>query len=197
LPAAGCDAAAELAVDAEAEVADRFQRLPDPARRKLHLRVAQGMPQQKHQRRHEGLRSDTPFGAVSDRTHADPILQRTETALHVVQFFLLSHRVLGRHRRPVGLDQVLAFVLRLARQVNRVFKATQLAVRAIQYSSKPGENALELFGGSGSTLIACEQTGRRCFAMEIDELYCDVIVKRWQEFTGRKAERKGVAEVPA
>ena len=48
---------------------------------------------------------------------------------------------------------------------------------------------LELFGGSGSTLIACEQTGRRCFAMEIDELYADVIVRRWEEFTGRKAQR--------
>jgi hypothetical protein len=46
-----------------------------------------------------------------------------------------------------------------------------------------------LFGGSGSTLIAAEQTGRRGFLMEIDPLYCDVIVERWQRFTGRKAER--------
>ncbi len=66
-------------------------------------------------------------------------------------------------------------------------KPVELAVRAMQYSSKPGENVLELFGGSGSTLIACEQTGRRCYAMELDTLYCDVIVKRWEEFTGRKA----------
>jgi len=68
-------------------------------------------------------------------------------------------------------------------------KPVELAVRAIQYSSKPSENVLELFGGSGSTLIACEQTGRRCFAMEIDELYCDVIISRWEQFSGRKAER--------
>jgi len=68
-------------------------------------------------------------------------------------------------------------------------KPTELAVRAIQYSSRPGENVLEIFGGSGSTLIACEQTGRNCFAMEIDQLYCDVIVRRWEEFTGKKAER--------
>ena len=66
-------------------------------------------------------------------------------------------------------------------------KPVELAVRAMQYSSKPGENVLELFGGSGSTLIAAEQTGRRCYAMELDTLYCDVIVKRWEEFTGRKA----------
>jgi DNA modification methylase len=68
-------------------------------------------------------------------------------------------------------------------------KPVELAVRAIQYSSKLNENVLELFGGSGSTLIACEQTNRNCFAMEIDQLYCDVIVKRWEEFTGKKAKR--------
>lgn len=68
-------------------------------------------------------------------------------------------------------------------------KPVELAVRAIQYSSRPGENVLDLFGGSGSTLIACEQTDRRAFLMEIDPAYCDVIVQRWEEFTGRKAER--------
>jgi len=46
---------------------------------------------------------------------------------------------------------------------------------------------LDLFGGSGSTLIACEQTGRRCYMMEIDGLYCDIIAQRWEEFTGQKA----------
>ena len=70
-------------------------------------------------------------------------------------------------------------------------KPVELAIRAIQYSSKPGENVLELFGGSGSTLIACEQTGRRCYAMELDELYCDVIVRRWEEFTGRASAAGG------
>jgi DNA modification methylase len=68
-------------------------------------------------------------------------------------------------------------------------KPVELAVRAIQYSSRPGENVLDLFGGSGSTLIGCEQTGRRAFLMELDPLYCDVIVQRWEKFTGRKADR--------
>ncbi|GHT43916.1 hypothetical protein FACS189454_00010 [Planctomycetales bacterium] len=68
-------------------------------------------------------------------------------------------------------------------------KPVELVVRAIQYSSKSGENVLEIFGGSGSTLIACEQTGRRCLTMEIDPLYCDVIVKRWEDFTGKKGVR--------
>ena len=68
-------------------------------------------------------------------------------------------------------------------------KPVELSLRAIQYSSLPGENVLDLFGGSGSTLIAAEQTGRHAFLMEIDAPYCDVIVKRWSDFTGRKAER--------
>jgi DNA modification methylase len=68
-------------------------------------------------------------------------------------------------------------------------KPVALAVRAMQYSSKPGEHVLDLFGGSGSTLIAAEQTGRKAFLMEIDPLYSDVILCRWEQFTGKKAER--------
>jgi DNA modification methylase len=68
-------------------------------------------------------------------------------------------------------------------------KPVDLAIRAIQYSSRPGENVLDLFGGSGSTLIAAEQTGRKAFLMELDPPYTDVIVQRWEQFTGRKAER--------
>jgi DNA modification methylase len=69
-------------------------------------------------------------------------------------------------------------------------KPTELAVRALQYWSRSGENVLDLFGGSGSTLIAAEQTGRRAFLLEIDPLYVDIIVQRWEKFTGRQAERE-------
>jgi DNA modification methylase len=65
----------------------------------------------------------------------------------------------------------------------------ELATRAMEYASKPSENVLDLFGGSGSTLIAAEQSGRKAFLMEIDPPYCDVIVSRYEQFTGRKAER--------
>jgi len=75
-------------------------------------------------------------------------------------------------------------------------KPVELAVRAMQYSSRPGERVLDLFGGSGSTLIAAEQTGRKAFLMEIDPAYCDVIRERWEQFTGRKAERIA-ADTPA
>lgn len=68
-------------------------------------------------------------------------------------------------------------------------KPVELAVRSIQFSSRPKERVLDLFGGSGSTLIGCEQTDRHAFLMEIDPAYCDVIVQRWEEFTGRKAKR--------
>ena len=70
-------------------------------------------------------------------------------------------------------------------------KPVELAIRAIQYSSRQGENVLDLFGGSGSTLIGAEETGRRAFLMEIDLLYCDVIVERWQQRTGEKAILEG------
>jgi len=74
-------------------------------------------------------------------------------------------------------------------------KPTELAVRAMQFSSRVGENVLDLFGGSGSTLIAAQQTGRKAFLMELDPLYCDVIVERFEKFSGKKAER--VAEAAA
>ncbi len=71
-------------------------------------------------------------------------------------------------------------------------KPVELAARAIQYSSKQGEHVLDLFGGSGSTLMACEQLGRKAFLMELDPAYTDVIVERWQKATGRKAEREAI-----
>ena len=76
-------------------------------------------------------------------------------------------------------------------------KPVELAKRAIEYSSLPGQNVLDLFGGSGSTLMGCEQTGRRAFLMELDQAYCDVIVQRWEQFTGKKAERQPAGQEEA
>ncbi len=76
-------------------------------------------------------------------------------------------------------------------------KPVELAVRAMQYSSQAGEHVLDLFGGSGSTLIAAEQTGRKAFLMELDPLYCDVIVARYEKFTGKKATRVAASSKPA
>ena len=66
-------------------------------------------------------------------------------------------------------------------------KPIALCSRAIKSSSRENESVLDVFGGSGSTLIACEQLNRTCYMMELDEKYCDVIIKRWETFTGEKA----------
>lgn len=68
-------------------------------------------------------------------------------------------------------------------------KPIKLMSRLITNSSRKKENVLDIFGGSGSTLIACEQLNRRCFMSEIDPKYCDVIIKRWETLTGKQAEK--------
>jgi DNA modification methylase len=67
-------------------------------------------------------------------------------------------------------------------------KPIRMLAKLIRNSSKPGEIVLDVCGGSGSTLMACEQLGRKCFINEIDPKYCDVILQRWEDFTKQKAE---------
>ena len=66
-------------------------------------------------------------------------------------------------------------------------KPIKLLARSVKNSSKEGDNVLDLFGGSGSTLITCEQLNRKCFMMELDPKFIDVIIARWEKFTGQKA----------
>lgn len=66
-------------------------------------------------------------------------------------------------------------------------KPIKLLARSIRNSSKENDNVLDLFGGSGSTLITCEQLNRKCFMMELDPKFVDVIIARWEKFTGQKA----------
>jgi DNA modification methylase len=74
-----------------------------------------------------------------------------------------------------------------ANRLHPTMKPVELIERALVNSSKAGDLVLDLFGGSGSTLIACERTGRSSRLMELDPKYCDVIVRRWQDFTGKTA----------
>lgn len=67
-------------------------------------------------------------------------------------------------------------------------KPVMLPEEALGNSSKIGSNILDLFGGSGSTLIACQKTNRKCYMMELEPKYIDVIVTRWEKYTGKKAE---------
>ena len=75
-----------------------------------------------------------------------------------------------------------------ANTMHPTMKPVALFSYLIENSSKKGDSVLDLFGGSGTTLIACEQLNRRCFMMELDPKYCDVIIDRWETYTGRKAE---------
>jgi DNA modification methylase len=74
-----------------------------------------------------------------------------------------------------------------ANRLHPTMKPIELIERALLNSSKAGDCVLDLFGGSGSTLIACERRNRKASLMELDPKYADVFVKRWQEYTGQQA----------
>ncbi len=73
-------------------------------------------------------------------------------------------------------------------RVHPTQKPVSLLVDIVEQWGKDCNNVVDLYGGSGSTLIACEQLNRKCYMMELDEHYCDVIINRWGSFTGKKAE---------
>jgi len=74
-----------------------------------------------------------------------------------------------------------------SKYVHPTQKPVAISERAISNSSEPKDKVLDLFGGSGSTLLACEKLDRSAYLMELDPKYCDVIIQRWQEFTGQNA----------
>jgi DNA modification methylase len=85
-------------------------------------------------------------------------------------------------------DDVWEFQRTLKNDLHPTMKPVELVKNAINHGSKLKDIVLDLFGGSGSALIACEELNRKAFLMELDPKYCDVIVKRWEDFTGKKAE---------
>lgn len=80
---------------------------------------------------------------------------------------------------------------RTSNKLHPTMKPVELVANALLNSTKNGDLVLDLFGGSGSTLIASEQLKRKCYTMELDEHYCDVIIDRWEKFTGKKAIKIG------
>jgi DNA modification methylase len=102
-----------------------------------------------------------------------------------------AHVFLGPNNAP---DVWSVKKLNHTAMVHLTEKPVELAARAMLYSSRKGENVLDLFGGSGSSMAAAEQTGRNAFLMEIDAPYCDVIVERWQRLTGKDAVLEGTGE---
>lgn len=85
----------------------------------------------------------------------------------------VSYSKVLEHKRETGLHPTM--------------KPVQMLENQIKIVSDSGDLCLDLFGGSGSTLIACQKTGRIAYLMELDPKYCDVIINRWQDFTGRLA----------
>lgn len=83
---------------------------------------------------------------------------------------------------------VLDFNKPAASRLHPTMKPIPLFDYQIKNSSKSGDKVLDLFGGSGTTLMACQQNGRKSYTMEYDPHYADVIIKRWEDFTGEKAE---------
>lgn len=84
---------------------------------------------------------------------------------------------------------VLNFDKPNASKLHPTMKPVPLFDYQIKNSSKAGDNILDLFGGSGTTMIACEQDDRNAYLMELDPKYADVIIKRWEDFTGKKAQK--------
>lgn len=88
-------------------------------------------------------------------------------------------------------DSVMYCDKPLANNLHPTMKPIKLISKFILNSSKEGDIVGDIFGGSGSTLIACEQLHRKCRMMELDPKYVDVIIKRWEDFTGKKAVKVG------
>ena len=97
----------------------------------------------------------------------------------------------GTHKFYGGRNKnsVWEFDKPITSRLHPTMKPIALISEAIKNSSKRCDIVLDLFGGSGSTLIACEQTNRKCRMMEIDPLYCQVIIIRWETITGKKATK--------
>lgn len=94
------------------------------------------------------------------------------------------HRFYGKND-----NTLLEFDKPRANKLHPTMKPVALVAHLMENSSKAGDTVMDIFGGSGTTLIAAEQLDRNCLMMELDPHYCDVIIARWEELTGLKAEK--------
>ena len=99
----------------------------------------------------------------------------------------------GRHKWHSDRKQttVWEFAKPSKSELHPTMKPVELVENAIGNSTTTSQTVYDAFLGSGSTLIAAQKTGRKCYGLEIDPIYCDVIVKRWEAFTGKKAKLSG------
>jgi len=96
----------------------------------------------------------------------------------------------GKHKYYGGMKTtILNYDKPVTNKLHPTMKPIEMLSYIIPDGCQKGDIVLDYFGGSGSTLIACEQTGRTCYMMEIDPRYCQVIIDRWEAYTGQKAEK--------
>lgn len=109
---------------------------------------------------------------------------------YLPQHELIAYGWHGRHKFVKSKDKSVLFYPKPNKSVlHPTMKPIGLLRRLILNSSNRGEIIYDCFGGSGSTLIACEQTKRKCFMVELDPEYCQTIINRWEKLTGEKARQ--------
>lgn len=145
---------------------------------------------QDYQWKHEpclyGWKDGAAHYFIDDRTQATVIEDKHQ------DFRKLKKEELVKMLEEIYADKISTTIIEenkpTINDLHPTMKPIKLLSRLIKNSSRIDECVVDLFGGSGSTIIACEQLSRPCYMMELDPKYCDVIVKRWETLTGKKAE---------
>ena len=145
---------------------------------------------QDYQWRHEpclyGWKEGAAHYFINDRTQ-DTVILEDDVDFEAMKKAELVAYIKNLHRKYKDQTSVIYENKPARNDIHPTMKPVTLVGRLMSNSSKSGWNVLDLFGGSGSTLMAAEQLGRTAFLMELDEKFCDVIVKRWEEYTGQSA----------
>ena len=102
---------------------------------------------------------------------------------------IVERQTSGEYASQNGWFDSIGNPLGIGLDVHGAGMPVKVALHGISNHSHEGDNVLEPFCGTGTTLIAAEQLGRRCYAIEISPAYCDIIIARWEKFTGKKAVR--------
>lgn len=130
----------------------------------------------KHEIIYYGWKEGAPHYFIDDRTK-DTVWEKEPTDEEIIKWF----------RKEIKKTDVWKFKKPARNKEHPTMKPIGLCQQAIRNSSKRGEIILDLFGGSGSTLVAADQVSRTCYMSELDPKYCDVIIKRWEKLNGEKA----------
>ena len=145
---------------------------------------------QDYQWRHEpclyGWKEGAAHYFINDRTQ-DTVILEHDVDFEAMKKAELVAYIKDLHRNYKDQTSVIYENKPARNDIHPTMKPVTLVGRLMSNSSKSGWNVLDLCGGSGSTLMAAEQLGRTAFLMELDEKFCDVIVKRWEEYTGQSA----------